>query len=184
MPGWPPARPPDGTSECHDDLVTARKRSKRAELRDWLSQTRPPVISEAEFAELFRSLAPISESYLRKLLRDSGVPLTPMITGVHQANLEELESSLLALLDEYERGDPPRRAAVRRLVITAKDHARWASRRAQPASPGSPADPASHQPGSSKAEVILWMITWLENPPVFREWIRLRKLQLGVESGP
>jgi hypothetical protein len=165
--------------------VTAPKRGKRAELQTWLSQTRPSAIGETEFAELLRSLTPISENYLRKLLRDSGAPLTPMIAGVHQANLEELESSLLALLDEYERGDPSRRAAVRRLVITAKDHARWASRRAQPASPGSPADPASHQAGSSKAEMILWIITWLENPPVFREWIRLRKLQLGrVESSP
>jgi hypothetical protein len=143
-----------------------------------VGETRPPAIGEAEFVELLRSLAPISENYLRKLLRDSSAPLTPMIAGVRQSNLEELEASLLALLDEYERGDPPRRAAVRRLVITAKDHARWASRRVQGASSRSPVDPASHQAGSSKSEMILWMVTWLENPPVFREWIRLRKIQL------
>jgi len=107
------------------------------------------------------ALSPISESYLRKLLRDSGAPLAPMVAGVRQSTLDELEASLLALLDEYERGDPPRRSAVRRLVITAKDHARWASRRAQPA--------------SNKTEMILWMVTWLENPPVFREWIKLRR---------
>jgi hypothetical protein len=146
-----------------------------------------PAIGETEFADLLRSLAPVSENYLKRLLRDSGTPLAPMIAGVRQANLEELESSLLALLDEYERGDPPRRAAVRNLVITAKDHARWVSRRAEAASPeslpdatspGLDAAPVSHERESNKPEMILWMITWLENPSVFREWVRLRKLQL------
>jgi hypothetical protein len=143
-----------------------------------VTETRLSVIGEPEFAELLTSLAPISESYLRKLLRDSNARLAPMIAGVRQATLEELESSLLALLDEYERGDPPRRAAVRNLVITAKDHARWASRKSQPVSlaPGSISAPSP--PPSTKSEMILWMLTWLENPPVFPEWIRLRKLQL------
>ena len=178
--------------------MTAPQRGKRAQLERWLSHRGAgpcpaPPIGEAEFAELITSLAPISESYLRKLLRDSGAPLAPMIAGVRQANLAELESSLLALLDEYERGDPPRRAAVRRLVITAKDHARWASGKSGQASPGSPSEPASpaheagpasHPLGSSKSEMILWMFTWLENPSVFREWIRLRLVQLGrMETG-
>jgi hypothetical protein len=181
--------------------VTAPKRGRRAQLELWLSQrgtwrsgtgpcpavgeTRPSAIGEAEFAELLTSLAPISESYLRKLLRDSNAPLAPMIAGVRQSNLEELEPSLLALLDEYERGDPPRRAAVRGLVITAKDHARWASRRVQAALPGSlphpvrGAGPVSNPLESGKSEMILWMVTWLENPLVFREWISLRKIQLA-----
>jgi hypothetical protein len=193
--------------------VTAPKRGKRAQLELWLSQrgaepcpavteTRLSAIGEAEFAELLTSLAPISENYLKKLLRDSGAPLAPIIAGVRQSNLDELESSLLALLDEYERGDPPRRAAVRHLVITAKDHARWAPRKSQPAcfrpehgtgpghdlDPGPPPDRASPVLGaaspsdereSSKSEMILWMVTWLENPPVFREWVGLRRIQLA-----
>jgi hypothetical protein len=154
--------------------VAATCRGKRAELQHWLSQTQPSAIGEAEFAELMTALAPISENYLKKLLRDSGAPLTPMIAGVRQSTLDELEASLLALLDEYERGDPARRAAVRSLVITAKDHARWASRRAQPAAP------ATNESGSGKSEMILWMVTWLENPPVFREWIKLRRSVLGM----
>ncbi len=80
----------------------------------------------------------------------------------------ELEETLLALLDEYEKdeyekGDATRRAAVRKLVITAKDHARWALRRGH----------------ATKEEMVLWMMTWLENPPVFREWVKLRRAQLG-----
>jgi hypothetical protein len=174
-----------GTPECHDDFVTAPKRGKRAQLENWLShrgggQCPAAPIGEAEFAGLLTSLAPISESYLRKLLRDSGAPLTPIIAGVRQATLAELEASLLALLDEYERGDPPRRAAVRRLVITAKDHARWASRKSPPGSSSeSPStEPASNKP-ANKSEMILWMVTWLENPPVFREWVKLRQIELG-----
>jgi len=138
-----------------------RKPAKRAELAAWLGRdSAPPKIGEAEFEALARELAPISESYLRKLLRESGAALAPMVEGVRQSNLDELESSLLALLDEFERSDAQRRSAVRRLVITAKDHARWASKRAE------------------KEEMILWLLTWLENPPVFRDWVRLRRIRL------
>jgi hypothetical protein len=143
----------------------ARRPGKRADLEDRLARGAGgdgrETIGEAEFEALRQELAPISEGYLRKLLRESGAPLAPMVAGVRQGNLDELESSLLALLDEYERGDAMRRSAVRRLVITAKDHARWAAKRAD------------------KEEVILWLLTWLENPPVFRDWVRLRRVRLS-----
>jgi hypothetical protein len=131
----------------------AGKPGKRAELADWLARTQPPQVGEMQFDELRVILAPISESYLRRLLRESGVALAPLVEGVRQGTLEDLESTLLVLLDEYERSGPDRRAAVRRLVITAKDHARWAG----------------------KEEMVLWMTTWLENPPVFRQWLVLRR---------
>jgi len=136
-------------------------RGKAAELRRWLEQQRPTRIGEAEFALLRTALFPVSESYLRKLVRECGVPLDPMVEGVRQGTFEELETSLLELLDEYERGDAARRMAVRRLVITAKDHARLAAR-----------NPAKR---AEKEEMILWLTTWLENPPVFGEWVRIRR---------
>jgi hypothetical protein len=144
------------------------KPSKRNELRRWLDQ-HPGEIGECEYAALRAALAPISDSYLRKLLRDSGAPLAPMIAGVRQSNLDELETSLLALLNEYDEceGDPSKRVAIRALIITAKDHARWATKRAREAS--------KEEAVSNKEEMVLWMITWLENPPVFRQWIRLRR---------
>jgi hypothetical protein len=67
----------------------------------------------------------------------------------------------LRLLDEYEHGNPARRAAVRRVVITSKEHARLAAR-----------NPAKR---AEKEEMILWMVTWLENPPLFADWVRLRR---------
>jgi hypothetical protein len=146
-----------------------RKRpGKRAELAAWLDRSRISRIGEAEFEQLRRDLEPVSESYLRKLLRESGAELAPMIEGVRQANLEELESSLLALLAEYQSADPGRRANIRRLVITAKDHARWAAKKPEKF--------------AEKTEMALWLVTWLENPPVFGEWVRLRKVIIEARS--
>ena len=65
-------------------------------------------------------------------------------------------ASLLALLAEYQEGDREARSLARKLVISAKDHAKW-----------------SNKP--EKPEMILWMMTWLENPPLFPTWLALRK---------
>jgi len=134
---------------------------KTAEFARWLDQHRPQRIGELEFAELRSALAPVSESYLRKLVRECGVPLHPMVEGVRQATLDELEASLRQLLEEYEPGDPGRRRDVRRLVITAKDHARLAGR-----------NPARR---ADKDEMVLWLTTWLENPPLFPDWVAVRR---------
>jgi len=127
-------------------------------------QTQPRAFGEMEFEEVQKLLAPISESYLRKLLRESGILLSPMVAGVRQSTLEDLEESLLTLTVEYEQRDPAGRNSVRRLVITAKDHARWAQK-----------DPAKR---AEKEESALWLLTWLENPPLFPDWVRIRRSQL------
>lgn len=130
---------------------------------------RPERIGETEWEALLRLLAPVSENYLRRLLRDlsgdSGVLLAPLIEGVRQESFESLEASLLKLLAEYEAGDAGRRSRARKVVIEAKDHARLAARK-----PELRAD---------KEEMILWMLTWLENPAVFPGWVRLRRAALG-----
>ena len=90
--------------------------------------------------------------------------LAPLIEGVRQESFEALESSLLSLLAEYEHSDDVRRKSVRRLVIEAKDHARFAARK--PERKG------------EKIEMALWMLTWLENPPLFPQWVLLRRQAL------
>ena len=137
------------------------RKGKSAELTRWLEENRPARIGEAEFAQLRTSLAPVSESYLRKLVRECGVPLDVMVEGVRQATFDDLEASLLKLLEEYQRSDAARRMAVRRLVITAKDHARLAAR--------------NSQKRAEKEEMILWLTTWLENPPLFADWVKIRR---------
>jgi hypothetical protein len=54
-------------------------------------------------------------------------------------------------------------------VITAKDHARWAAKKAETKRP-------------EKEEMMLWMLTWLENPPLFPEWIRLRRAAVALQG--
>jgi hypothetical protein len=134
------------------------------------SQSEPrAVIGDREWEELKALLAPISENYLRKLLRDSGAPLEPLIEGVRQESLDALETSLVKLLEEYERGDRERRMRIRRAVVTAKDHARWASGPRQ----------KNARKKAEKQEMILWMTVWLENPPLFGEWVRLRRARVS-----
>lgn len=126
-------------------------------------------MTEAEWAALLERFAPISEGYLRRLLRQSGVAMAPLVEGVRQDSLEELERSLRALGEEYAAavaaGDVARARACRRPAIEAKNHARWALRRG--------ADRAV------KDEMILWLLTWLENPAVFPVWVETRKRVLA-----
>ncbi len=131
----------------------------------WIDREQPGEIGEPEWAALLQLLAPVSESYLRALLRRSGVPLTPLVEGVRQESFETLEASLLKLLREYGHAGSQRRLAVRRLVMAARDHARWASRK----------DSCNEETRAEKEEMRLWMLTWLENPPLFPEWVRLRR---------
>jgi len=136
--------------------------TKRAKLAEWLDRQQPSLIGLEEFGRLREELQPISESYLRKLLRDSRRPLAPIVEGVRQSNMGELELSLLALLAEYESGGTAHRMAVRSLVITAKDHAKW----------------------RGKEENVLWLTTWLENPPLFPAWARLRRCAMVAVPTP
>ena len=136
-------------------------RGKRAELLQWLERERPARIDEAQWAILRGELGNISTAYLRRLLRESGVPLGPLVEGVRQNIFEALESSLLSLLEEYERSDPARRQSIRRVVIEAKEHARWAARKPERR--------------VEKEEMALWMLTWLENPPLFPQWVQIRR---------
>jgi len=142
-------------------MPTKESRGKRADLLRWLERVRPARIGEREWAMLHVELAPISGSHLRRLLRESGVPLAPLVEGVRQETFDALESSLLNLLAEYERGDAAAKTSVRRSVIEAKDHARWAAR--------------ILDKRAEKQEMALWILTWLENPPLFPQWVRLRR---------
>ena len=53
----------------------------------------------------------------------------------------------------------------RRVVIQAKDRARLVSRNEK-------VDPEKRK---VKAEMVDWMLVWLENPGIFEAWARLRK---------
>ncbi len=113
-------------------------------------------------------LAPVSRRYLRDMLRESGVLLEPLVEGVRQEDLAQLERTLKNLQSEYEaageRGDTARQQLCRKAVLEARQHARWALRRHHP----------DAEFASLKEEMIAWMLVWLENPAIFTLWSELR----------
>ncbi|MGD0620830.1 MAG: hypothetical protein ABSB67_24665 [Bryobacteraceae bacterium] len=144
------------------------KLSRRARLSAMIAGSGWTSIGEAEFEQLRTDLAPVSDHELRRLLREKQLPLAPLVEGVRQNSLQDLERTLRALALEYAPGGPDRRQAIRDLVITARNHARLAARRSEVA--------------SEKAEMILWMKTWLENPDTFETWVAIRKRNLSASA--
>jgi hypothetical protein len=148
--------------------VASQSNSKKSRLSEWLSSKQPVAIGEEEGKALLADLAPISESYLRGLLRKTGIPLDPLIEGVRQDSFQDLERTLLALAEKYVGGDREIARRARNTVILAKDHARWAMKR-------------DSSKSEQKTEMVLWMLTWLENPELFSSWAILRKRSIGKE---
>ena len=144
-------------------------KSIKQQLREYLERERPPAIDERVWTDLRIRLAPVSESYLRDLLRATGLPFAQPWAGIRQHTLEELEQSLGAMLEVYRAataaGDRDRARYCRRQVIAAKDRARFLS---------------SHKP--EKEEMVQWMLVWLDNPEVFPAWVEARKKALGGEG--
>jgi hypothetical protein len=135
-------------------------------LREWIAAEHPASITEAVWRDLLVRLAPVSESYLRDLLRDTGLPFEQPCAGIRQHTFEELEDSLRDMLRVYEEananGDRERARYCRRQVIAAKDRAKFAAKKKP-----------------EKGEMVEWMMVWLENPEVFPAWVAVRKAVLG-----
>jgi hypothetical protein len=140
--------------------------SVKQRLRDWLAAEKPAAITEAVWRGLLTHLAPVSESYLRDLLRQTGLPFDQPWAGIRQHTLEELEQSLLDMLVVYQQaiaaGDRDRARYCRRQIIAAKDRAKFAAKKK-----------------AEKSEMSEWMLVWLENPEVFPAWVEARKRTLN-----
>ena len=140
------------------------RQARSVEIGEFLRELGATRVGEAEFRALCGRFATVQPEALRKAVRDCGLPLAPVVEGVRQESFAALERTLGALSAEYEaEADRERRRAMRRLVITAKDHARFAARRLK--------DEAKRR---EKEEMLRWMLVWLENPGIFRQWARLR----------
>ena len=138
-------------------------------LRDYLAAQPVARITETVWTELLQHLAPVSESYLRELLRGTGLPFDQPFAGIHQHTFEELEQSLNEMLQVYAdamaSGDRQRARYCRRQVISAKDRARRIAYAAK--------TPPERK--AEKKEMVDWMLVWLENPGVFAAWMEARK---------
>jgi hypothetical protein len=155
----------------------ASGKSVKQRLRDYLAEQEPAVIDEAVWLDLLTKLAPVSESYLRGLLHQAALPFEQPYAGIRQHTFEELEQSLGEMLRVYGEakavGDRDRARYCRRQVIGAKDRARFLA--------GDSRTPPEKQ--ARKAEMVQWMLVWLENPEVFPAWVDARKRAVGVEAG-
>jgi hypothetical protein len=145
--------------------VPSQNNSIKQQFRAWLAAEKPAAITEAEWTTLLMRLAPVSESYLRDLLRATGLPFDQPWAGIRQHTLEELEESLRSMLEVYREataaGNRERARYCRRQVIAAKDRAKFL---------------AKVKP--EKEEMAQWMLVWLENPEVFPAWVEARKKAL------
>jgi hypothetical protein len=149
--------------------VPTQGKSLKRQLREYLETERPAAVTEEVWKSLLERLAPVSESYLRDLLRQTGMPFEQPYAGIRQHTFEELEASLREMLAVYSEavaaGNRERARYARRQVIAAKDRARFLA--------GNPR--TSGQKKIQKAEMLQWMLVWLENPEVFPAWVDARK---------
>jgi hypothetical protein len=143
--------------------------SVKQRLREYLAAAQPAAITEAVWRELQTRLAPVSESYLRELLRQTALPFEQPYAGIRQHAFDELEQSLGEMLSVYREataaGDRDRARYCRRQVIGAKDRARFLARDGRMAP----------EKKAQKEEMVQWMLVWLENPEVFPAWVTARK---------
>ena len=149
--------------------VASTAKSAKQQLREYLAAEQPAAITEAVWRDLVSRLAPISESYLRDLLRDCGLPFAQPYAGVRQHTLEELEGSLREMLTVYAAavtaGERERARYCRRQVIAAKDRAKFLARQPR----------TTTDRRTEKEEMARWMLVWLDNPEVFPAWVEARK---------
>ncbi len=149
--------------------MPSASKSVKQQLRDYLAAKQPAAITETVWQELLRSLAPVSESYLRDLLRDTGIPVDQPYAGIRQHTFEELEHSLRTMLEVYRdsvaAGARDRARYCRRQVIAAKDRAKFLAVNPRTA-------PEKRE---LKGEMAQWMLVWLENPEVFPAWVDARR---------
>jgi hypothetical protein len=162
------------TTRLPSDTDVARSSSIKQELREYLAREQPAAITESVWQGLLMRFAPVSESYLRDLLRATGLPFDQPYAGVRQHTFEELEESLRALLEVYSaaqsEGNRDRARYCRRQVIAAKDRAKFLAENSGTAD----------SKRSEKAEMAQWMLVWLENPGVFPPWVEARKREISL----
>jgi len=122
------------------------------------------LVGESEWRELKSTLTDVSETTLRA----SGIPIAAPWSGVAQHSIDDLESSLRDFSHVYE-SRPDLRRYCRDQVISAKDRARWAARSSK----------VEESKRRMKAEMVEWMLVWLDDPAIFPAWIQLRRHRMG-----
>jgi hypothetical protein len=138
--------------------------TKKQRVLDFVASRGWGVVAENEWNELRAALSDISE----KTLRESGIAISAPWRGVAEHSMDHLESSLRDLSEIYET-QPKLRRYCRDQVIAAKDRARWAARSFR----------VEENKRRMKAEMVEWMLVWLDDPTIFPSWAKLRREAMG-----
>lgn len=133
-------------------------------MADYVAACGWSLVGESEWRELKSTLTDVSETTLRA----SGIPIAAPWSGVAQHSIDDLESSLRDFSHVYE-SRPDLRRYCRDQVISAKDRARWAARSSK----------VEESKRRMKAEMVEWMLVWLDDPAIFPAWIQLRRHRMG-----
>jgi hypothetical protein len=153
-----------------------RPKSKKHRLNEYLRERQLTAISEEVWFELRELVAPVSEHYLRELLRGVGLRIVQPYSGVRQGSFAELTESLLEIERVYAAAvaahDRDRARACRRVVIQARDRAKLVVANAK----------VDAEKRELRREMSEWMLVWLENPAIFETWATLRQKQVDGSS--
>jgi hypothetical protein len=136
-------------------------------LREFLTARNWTQVGETEWAELRRAFPKVTPASLMR----AGIRVEQPVRGVEQHGFDELETSLIELAGIY-AAQPELRRFTRQQVIAAKERARWASRNSR----------VEEAVRRRKAEMLEWMLVWLDDPAMFVSWVRLRRnaMECGV----
>lgn len=139
----------------------------------WLAQRGWERVTEARAEELAAAFPDVSAHSRREALRESRIALDALVEGVRQDSYESLARTLSALTAEYSTApDVARKRLIRSIVLEAKEHATLAAK-----------NPKTHsEKRAEKTEMASWLLTWLENPPLFPSWVELRLRRLESEE--
>lgn len=148
-------------------------RRVRQAIHDWLEAHKPAVVDRATAEAMRRDVGEVSDQTFRHALIESGYALDPLVEGVNQTTLEDLARTLLTLAATYETAAKADRVAIRAMAVESKRHARFAAANRR-------LDEARRK---EKEEMLLWISTWIENPPLFAGWLKLRLAKRAAGSG-
>ena len=145
----------------------ARRLTRKQRVLDFAAARDWTVIGETEWRELRAALSDVSEA----TIRGAGLTIAIPWRGVSVHSIEDLEASLREFTRVYE-ARPELRRYCRDQIIAAKDRARWAS-----LSPR-----VEENKRALKAEMVQWMLVWLDDPAVFPVWAQLRRNALSGKN--
>jgi hypothetical protein len=142
-----------------------RKPTKKDVLRQFAADRGWSEIGEEQWTQMRAALPDISAS----TIRESGLEIRAPWCGVNAHTFEDLDASLRAFSAVY-AARPDLHRYCRDEVIATKERARWAAKNPK----------VDENKRAMKAEMVEWMLVWLDDPSVFPLWAQLR---LDILSG-